>query len=179
MATYVIGDLQGCLSPLERLLEKVKFDPSKDRLWFVGDLVNRGPKSLQTLRFVKSLGESAITVLGNHDLHLLAVVYGYRKPSGKDTLKRILQAPDRDDLCQWLASQPLMHTDAALGHTLVHAGIHPHWSLQRAQKPLLLMHLLACAIANWMARWILNSMDVPLLHPDTCALGMHWQIESH
>lgn len=134
MATYVIGDLQGCLNPLERLLEKVKFDPATDRVWFVGDLVNRGPKSLQTLRFVKSLGDTAVTVLGNHDLHLLAVVYGHRKASGKDTLKRILQAPDRDELCQWLASQPLMHTDTTLGHTLVHAGIHPHWSLKRAQR---------------------------------------------
>lgn len=134
MTTYVIGDLQGCLSPLERLLDKIKFDPSKDRIWFVGDLVNRGPKSLQTLRFVKSLGNCAITVLGNHDLHLLAVVYGYRKPSGKDTLKRILNAPDRDELCDWLAARPLLHTDEKLGHTLVHAGIHPYWSLKRATR---------------------------------------------
>lgn len=134
MTTYVIGDLQGCLSPLERLLDKVRFDPSSDKLWFVGDLVNRGPKSLQTLRYVKNLGDSAITVLGNHDLHLLAVAYGYRKPSPKDTLKRILLADDCDELCDWLASRPLLHTDKKLGHTLVHAGIYPQWSLKRARK---------------------------------------------
>ena len=134
MTTYVIGDLQGCLSPLERLLEKVRFDPAKDKAWFVGDLVNRGPKSLETLRYVRSLGDSAITVLGNHDLHLLAVVHGYRKPSGKDTLKRIINAPDRDELCHWLAGQPLLHTDEALGNTLVHAGVHPHRSLKRAHR---------------------------------------------
>lgn len=134
MTTYVIGDLQGCLDPLEQLLDKVRFDPSCDRIWFVGDLINRGPQSLQTLRYVKALGKSAITVLGNHDLHLLAVVHGYRKPSSKDTLKRILSAPDRDELCDWLAARPLLHTDMDLGHTLVHAGIHPRWSLKRATR---------------------------------------------
>lgn len=134
MTTYVIGDLQGCLDPLKRLLDKIRFNPSDDKLWFVGDLVNRGPKSLQTLRYVKELGSNAICVLGNHDLHLLAVVHGYRKASGKDTLKRIVNAPDRDELCDWLASRPLLHCDEALGHTLVHAGIHPHWSLKRARK---------------------------------------------
>lgn len=134
MTTYVIGDLQGCLSPLKKLLDKVKFDPSKDKIWLVGDLINRGPDSLKTLRYVKSLGDSAITVLGNHDLHLLAVVYGYRKPSGKDTLKSIVKAPDCDELCEWLAARPLLHVDDKLGHTLVHAGIHPHWSLKRAKK---------------------------------------------
>ncbi len=134
MTTYVIGDLQGCLDPLERLLDKVHFDPASDRVWFVGDLVNRGPKSLQTLRYVKAMGRSAVTVLGNHDLHLLAVAYGYRKPSGKDTLKRFLAASDRDELCDWLAARPLLHTDTELGHTLVHAGIHPHWSLKRATR---------------------------------------------
>ncbi len=134
MTTYVISDLQGCLDPLERLLDKLRFNPDKDRIWFVGDLINRGPESLQTLRYVKALGTSAITVLGNHDLHLLAVVRGYRKSSSKDTLKHILTASDRDELCAWLAARPLLHTDMELGHTLVHAGIHPHWSLKRATK---------------------------------------------
>jgi len=141
MTTYVIGDLHGCLNPLKKLLDKIRFDPVNDKLWFAGDLVNRGPKSLQTLRFVKSLGDSAITVLGNHDLHLLAVAYGYRKPSGKDTLKPILKAPDNDELCDWLASQPLLHNDNTLGFTLVHAGIHPQWSLKRAKRLAKQLHL--------------------------------------
>lgn len=134
MTTYVIGDLQGCLNPLQKLLDKVKFDPANDKIWFVGDLVNRGPASLKTLRYVKSLGKSAVTVLGNHDLHLLAVAYGYRKPSAKDTMGGIIKAPDRDELCDWLIARPLLHVDEKLGHTLVHAGIHPHWSLKRAKK---------------------------------------------
>lgn len=134
MTTYVIGDLQGCLTPLRQLLDKLAFDPASDRLWFVGDLVNRGPESLQTLRFVRDLGDSAITVLGNHDLHLLAVVHGVRKSSGKDTLDDIVKAPDRDELCHWLAARPLLHIDRELNHVLVHAGIHPHWSLKRARK---------------------------------------------
>ncbi len=134
MTTYAIGDLHGCLTPLQRLLDKVAFDPASDRLWFVGDIVNRGPESLETLRFVKNLGKRAISVLGNHDLHLLAVVHGFRKSSGKDTLEDILRAPDRDELCQWLAAQPLIHVDDTLDHVLVHAGIYPGWSLKRARK---------------------------------------------
>ena len=134
MTTYVIGDLQGCVTPLQRLLDKLKFDPVCDTLWFVGDLVNRGPESLETLRFVKDLGNSAISVLGNHDLHLLADHHNARDVSGKDTLQTILRAPDREELCNWLSRLPLLHTDHELGYTLVHAGIHPHWSLKRAQK---------------------------------------------
>lgn len=134
MTTYVIGDLQGCLDPLKRLLDKLKFDPAADKLWFVGDLVNRGPQSLKTLRYVKRLGDSAITVLGNHDLHLLAVAHGYRNVSGKDTLNAILKADDCDELCDWLSQRPLLHHDKKLKHVLVHAGIHPHWSLKRAKK---------------------------------------------
>ncbi|MGQ7843890.1 symmetrical bis(5'-nucleosyl)-tetraphosphatase [Granulosicoccus sp. 3-233] len=134
MTTYAIGDLHGCLTPLQYLLDKLAFDPGRDRLWFVGDIINRGPESLETLRFVRNLGDSAITVLGNHDLHLLAVVHGYRKPSARDTLEEILQAPDRDELCHWLAARPLLHVDTRLDHVLVHAGIHPRWSLKRAGK---------------------------------------------
>jgi len=134
VTTYVIGDLQGCLSPLKRLLDHIEYTPGKDKLWFVGDLINRGPESLEALRFVKSLGSDAITVLGNHDLHLLAVLHGVREPSGKDTLLDIINATDRDELGHWLSSQPLLHTDEQLGHTLVHAGIYPHWTLSVAQQ---------------------------------------------
>jgi len=94
MTTYVFGDLHGCLTPLQRLLDKVQFDPATDEAWFVGDLVNRGPQSLETLRFVRSLGSRAICVLGNHDLHLLAVIHGIRRTGGRDTLDDILRADD-------------------------------------------------------------------------------------
>ncbi|HES76381.1 MAG TPA: symmetrical bis(5'-nucleosyl)-tetraphosphatase [bacterium] len=130
MATYVIGDLQGCLEPLKRLLEQIRFDPGHDTLWFVGDVVNRGPQSLQTLRFVRDLEHAAITVLGNHDLHLLAVALTGKKSKGKDTLSEILLAPDRDELLDWLRRRPLVHHDANLGALLVHAGIPPEWSIQ-------------------------------------------------
>ncbi len=132
MPVYVVGDIQGCLSCLERLLESVGFHPGRDQLWAVGDLVNRGPQSLETLRFCKSLGSSFRTVLGNHDLHLLAVARGHRSPSQKDTFGEILNAPDRDDLLEWLRHQPLLLSD--LGYTLVHAGIPPQWSIQKALK---------------------------------------------
>src|SRR5687767_15284411 len=109
MATYAIGDIQGCYDPLRRLLDAIRFDPARDRLWLVGDLVNRGPQSLETLRFVRSLGDSAVTVLGNHDLHLLVVDAGVRKPHRGDTLDAILSAPDRDELVHWLRGRKLMH----------------------------------------------------------------------
>lgn len=133
MATYAVGDLQGCLDPLQRLLERLAFDPARDRLWLVGDLVNRGPQSLETLRFVRELGEAAITVLGNHDLHLLAVALGGKKSKGKDTLTPILAAPDRDELIDWLRRQRLLHHDAGLAAVLVHAGIPPAWGIPTAQ----------------------------------------------
>jgi len=132
LATYVIGDLQGCLTPLKVLLDKLRFDDKRDTLWFVGDIVNRGPESLAALRFVKELGDSAITVLGNHDLHLLAVIFGTRKVSPKDTLDDILAAPDLDELTDWLRRQPLIHTDQQLRFTLTHAGVYPFWSLATA-----------------------------------------------
>ncbi len=130
MSTYVIGDLQGCLDPLKRLLDQIKFDPVKDTLWFVGDIVNRGPQSLETLRYVRELQASSITVLGNHDLHLLAVACTGKKSKGKDTLGDILSAPDRDELLDWLRKRPLVHHDARLAALLVHAGIPPTWSIQ-------------------------------------------------
>ncbi len=133
MATYAVGDLQGCLDPLKRLLDKVQFDPGQDQLWLTGDLVNRGPQSLDCLRFVRSLGAHAVTVLGNHDLHLLAVVYGNQAAKRKDTLQDILEAPDRDELMDWLVNQPLMHHDPVHDRVLVHAGLPHIWSVEKAR----------------------------------------------
>jgi bis(5'-nucleosyl)-tetraphosphatase (symmetrical) len=131
VSTYVVGDLQGCLQPLQCLLRAVKFKPDRDVLWSVGDLVNRGPKSLKTLRFLYKMRSSLVTVLGNHDLHLLAVAAGVRSASRSDTLDNILAARDRDELLEWLARQPLIHHEH--GHTLVHAGIPPQWTLTQAR----------------------------------------------
>jgi len=133
VATYAIGDVQGCLDPLHRLLEAVSFDPAADRLWFVGDLVNRGPRSLETLRFVRDLGSAAVTTLGNHDLHLLAAREGIRDERDNDTLRPIFAADDGDELLTWLRKQPLIHHDVQLGFVLVHAGIHPSWELAEAE----------------------------------------------
>jgi bis(5'-nucleosyl)-tetraphosphatase (symmetrical) len=130
MSIYVIGDVQGCYEPLRRLLDRVVYDPSADRLWFVGDLVNRGPESLHVLRFIKALGAGATSVLGNHDLHLLAVAAGVRKPHRDDTLDTVLQAPDREELLDWLRRLPLLH--ASNGHAMVHAGLLPQWGVPRA-----------------------------------------------
>jgi bis(5'-nucleosyl)-tetraphosphatase (symmetrical) len=132
MATYAIGDIQGCYSAFRRLLDKCRFDPARDRLWLVGDLVNRGPQSLAVLRFVKSFGARAVTVLGNHDLHLLMVAAGHVKPHRGDTLDAILRAPDRDELLDWLRRRPMMH--AAAGYAMVHAGLLPQWSIAQALK---------------------------------------------
>jgi bis(5'-nucleosyl)-tetraphosphatase (symmetrical) len=133
MATYAIGDIQGCYDSLQRLLENCAFDPVKDRLWLVGDLVNRGPKSLETLRFIKSLGSAALTVLGNHDLYLLMVAEGGAKFRGKDdTIQPILDAPDCAELLNWLRHQPLCHTEG--DYCLVHAGLLPQWTAARARE---------------------------------------------
>lgn len=134
MATYVIGDIQGCYRTLMALLEKIKFDPSRDTLWFAGDLVNRGKSSLEVLRFVHQLDKRAITVLGNHDLHLLAVYYGATTHKSYDTIDDILLAPDADELCNWLRHQPLLHHDEKLNFVLTHAGIHPQWDIRTAQQ---------------------------------------------
>ncbi|HSG59773.1 MAG TPA: symmetrical bis(5'-nucleosyl)-tetraphosphatase [Woeseiaceae bacterium] len=132
MAIYAIGDLQGCYDPLRRLLDAVRFDPGADRLWLVGDLVNRGPKSLKTLRFVKSLGDSAIIVLGNHDLHFLALASGAIHASSRfESLEKTLEASDRDELADWLRHRPLAHYDKSIGTLLVHAGTHPEWSVKK------------------------------------------------
>ena len=129
MATYAIGDLQGCFATLQALLKFFLFDPARDRLWFVGDLVNRGPASLECLRFIKSLGDRAVAILGNHDLHLLAVAHGIRQAHRSDTFTNILQAPDREELLDWLRHRPLALVEQ--GHLLVHAGLFPQWSLEQ------------------------------------------------
>lgn len=130
MTDYVVGDIQGCLSPLLKLLDRVNFEPATDRLIAVGDLVNRGPQSLETLRFCRDLGSAFASVLGNHDLHLLAISHGVRKATHKDTLDEILAASDCDELLSWLQIQPLL---LSIGdYTLVHAGIPPNWSIATA-----------------------------------------------
>ncbi|MBA1201707.1 symmetrical bis(5'-nucleosyl)-tetraphosphatase [Pseudomonas capeferrum] len=132
MAVYAVGDLQGCLQPLKCLLERVAFDPAVDRLWLVGDLVNRGPESLETLRFLYGIRESLVCVLGNHDLHLLATWHNVERLKKSDTLREILDAPDADQLLDWLRRQKLLHYDEQRGVAMVHAGIPPQWTLGRA-----------------------------------------------
>ena len=134
MTVYAVGDLQGCLQPLQCLLKEVAFDPAKDRLWLVGDLVNRGPQSLATLRFLYAMRDALTCVLGNHDLHLLAVAHNRERLKKGDTLQEILDAPDRDDLLNWLRQQKLLHYDAERDTLLVHAGIPPQWTLNKALK---------------------------------------------
>ncbi len=133
MATYAIGDVQGCYEAFMRLLDQIRFDEAQDRLWFVGDLVNRGPESLKTLRCIKQLGKKHIVVLGNHDLHLLAVAYGYQSMRSLDTFHEILLAPDQEELMTWLRQRPLFHYDPNLDFAMVHAGIYPQWSLEETQ----------------------------------------------
>lgn len=130
MATYAIGDVQGCYTPLGRLLDKMRFDPAADRLWFVGDLVNRGPNSLEVLRLVRGLGGSAVVVLGNHDLYLLMVAAGFSRRGKDDTLSRVLEAPDCDELLAWLAHRPILHAEGE--YVAVHAGLLPAWTVPQA-----------------------------------------------
>jgi bis(5'-nucleosyl)-tetraphosphatase (symmetrical) len=133
MATYAVGDIQGCYDELRRALDRVQFDPKQDQLWCVGDLVNRGPKSLEVLRFIKSLGHAAISVLGNHDLHLLAIASGNKHKSAR-TLQPILEANDRDELISWLQYRPLLHWDQNLGYAMLHAGLPPEWDMPTAVR---------------------------------------------
>ncbi|MGH8507131.1 MAG: symmetrical bis(5'-nucleosyl)-tetraphosphatase [Gammaproteobacteria bacterium] len=132
MAVYAVGDVQGCYTTLLALLEKVQFDADRDHLWCTGDLVNRGPDSLSVLRFVKALGRRAVSVLGNHDLHLLAVANGIRTPRRSDTLQAVLDASDRDVLMDWLRARPLLHRDPAHRLVLIHAGLPPQWDIALA-----------------------------------------------
>jgi bis(5'-nucleosyl)-tetraphosphatase (symmetrical) len=135
MATYAIGDLQGCYDALQRLLERLRFDPAQDRLWFCGDLVNRGGQSLETLRLVRSLSAHSQVVLGNHDLSLLAIAQRHEVDQAKvnPDLRRVLFASDRDDLVEWLRRQQLMHVDREVGFAMVHAGFAPKWSIRIAE----------------------------------------------
>ena len=130
MPSYAIGDVQGCFQELQDLLNTINFDEQRDKLWFTGDLVNRGPDSLAMLRFAKKL--NAVSVLGNHDLHLLAIATGTREPGKKDTFKAILNADDRDELLHWLRHLPFIHHDEETSYTMVHAGFPPQWDLQQA-----------------------------------------------
>jgi len=134
VATYAIGDIQGCYDSLMALLDKIDYDNNRDTLWFAGDLVNRGPKSLKTLRFIKGLGDKAISVLGNHDLHLLALYFNENNPRKSDTLEATLNANDSEELMHWLRCLPLVHHDESLNALMVHAGIPPNWSAKKALK---------------------------------------------
>ena len=132
MSVYIVGDIQGCYDPLMALLDNVSFDPTKDKLISVGDLINRGTQNLETLRYCKSLGSSFQMVLGNHDLHLLAIAEGIREPTRKDTIQDILNAPDLNELMQWLRTQPLLLEIG--GYHVVHAGIPHIWSIEKAYQ---------------------------------------------
>ena len=132
MTRYAIGDVQGCYDELRALVTELKFSPDRDQLWFVGDLVNRGPRSADVLRYVRALGDNAIVVLGNHDLHLLAVAYGFRKKRKSDTLDDVLDAKDRDELLDWLITRPILHFDESHRDVMVHAGLVPQWTAKKA-----------------------------------------------
>lgn len=134
MSTYAIGDVQGCFKTLKSLLTEIQLKPATDTLWFVGDLVNRGPDSLSVLRFLQDLPQTPVIVLGNHDLHLLAVYSGHGQLSNQDTLEAVLEAPDSALLCDWLRQKPLLHQDETLGYTLVHAGLPPQWGSKQAKQ---------------------------------------------
>lgn len=155
MSVYAVGDVQGCLDALRALLDQAAFDPARDELWLVGDVVNRGPDSLGVLRFVRSLGSSAKLVLGNHDMHLLAVAEGVRQLRGADTLRPVLDAPDASELLDWLRHQPFLHADLALGYCMVHAGIPPHWDLATAT-----------ALAREAEKWLTSSGCAELVPND-------------
>ena len=132
MPTYAIGDVQGCVASLRHLTQTIGFNPAQDRLWFVGDLVNRGPDSLAVLRYIRGLGPAAVTVLGNHDLFLLAVATGLATLRRDDTLTQVLDAPDCGELTTWLRQQPLLYREGS--YVLVHAGLLPHWTIEEAQQ---------------------------------------------
>jgi bis(5'-nucleosyl)-tetraphosphatase (symmetrical) len=134
MAVYAIGDVQGCDAELGELLAALNFSADRDSVWFVGDLVNRGPASLKALRRIRALGDAATVILGNHDLHLLAVGYAGAKLRSDDTLSEILEASDREELLEWLCTRPLMHEDSAMRVTMIHAGLPPQWDLKMAAR---------------------------------------------
>lgn len=200
MALYAVGDVQGCLAALEDLLEQVAFDAERDTLWLAGDLVARGPDSLGVLRLVRDLGGAAETVLGNHDLHLLAVHYGITEAKARDHTRPVLEAPDRIELMDWLRHRPLLLEDAAHGVVLTHAGIHPAWSPDTARRlareveaelrspeiAIFLMHMYGNEPARWSEslhgmtrlRVITNHLTrMRLLHEGDLALDLHFKEE--
>ena len=132
MATFAIGDIQGCYAEFVRLLEEVSFDPARDRLWLLGDLVNRGPASLKVMELVMSLEANTIVVLGNHDLHFLAIHYGEHSPVASDTFHDLLAAPHAGEVADWLRCQRFFHADSSLGYAMAHAGLPPGWSVEQA-----------------------------------------------
>jgi bis(5'-nucleosyl)-tetraphosphatase (symmetrical) len=134
MAVYAIGDVQGCYTELRQLLDTIRFDSARDKLWFVGDLVNRGSESLECLRFVKSLGDGAVVTLGNHDLSLLMIMAGVKKLTAHHTVGDVLEAKDRDELFHWLRHRPLLHHDPELDYVMIHAGLPPQWDLATAMR---------------------------------------------
>lgn len=136
MATWAIGDIQGCHDELALLIDRIRFDPARDTLWFCGDLVNRGGQSLEVLRLVKSLNERTVVVLGNHDLSLLSIAERSEQDQAKvnPELRAVLFAPDRGELLEWLRRRPLMHTDRTLGYALIHAGLAPRWDIVEAER---------------------------------------------
>jgi bis(5'-nucleosyl)-tetraphosphatase (symmetrical) len=133
MALYAVGDVQGCDVELGKLLRALRFSPDRDQIWFVGDLVNRGPDSLGVLRRIRSLGEAATVTLGNHDLHLLAVAHGGAQIRSDDTLAELLAAPDRNELLDWLIARPVLHEDSTRNLSLLHAGLSPDWDMPTAR----------------------------------------------
>ena len=134
MATYAIGDIQGCFDAFQALLEKIKFNKEKDQLWLAGDMINRGPQSLETLRYIISLGDAAKVVLGNHECHALAVFYGHKEAHRSDTFQDIINAPDADELFNWIRTRPFFYQDKQLGYSMIHAGLPPQWTLKDAKK---------------------------------------------
>lgn len=133
MASYAIGDIQGCFDAFERLLEKLNFDVKHDQLWLAGDMINRGPQSLETLRYIIALGDAAKVVLGNHECHALAVFNGHKRAHSSDTFQDIIDAPDAAELFDWIRSRPFFHQDKQLGFSMLHAGLPPQWSLSDAK----------------------------------------------
>ena len=132
MAVYAVGDIQGCCAEFERLLKKIKFNPNSDQLWLVGDLVNRGPHSLETIELIQSYQDAVHCVLGNHDIHLIACYTGAQKCKPKSSLISILECPKAEQIIDWLRQQPLIHHDRQLNWTMVHAGLAPEWNLETA-----------------------------------------------
>lgn len=154
MATYAIGDVHGCFKTLQKLLRKIQLDRRRDRLWLVGDLVNRGPRSLAVLRWAVEEEDRLVVVLGNHDLHLLARAAGVAAPKRRDSLEEVLAAPDRDDLLHWLLTRPLLHREG--GFTMVHAGLFPEWTLGQAAE---LARTTEAALCDGAAPGLLASID--------------------